>query len=328
MRIMVTGGAGYVGSICSVELLAQGHEVFVVDDLSTGHREAVPEEATFYGVNVGDKGSVLRIARDQRIDAVFHFAAKALIPESVTNPAAFFQVNVSASLAMLDALREAGVKKFVFSSTAAVYGNPASAPINEDDPKLPVNSYGDTKLCFERVLAWYASAYGMSAIAFRYFNASGAVAQVGEDHRPETHIIPLLFEAASGERECFTIFGDDYPTPDGTCLRDYVHVLDIARAHILALRALQRPGFAAYNIGTGESHSVRHVWKAAEKVIGRSIPVRIGARRLGDPAILCANPRKLKTELGWLPEHSDLSHIIESAWAWKQARIRSNGIRV
>ncbi len=312
--VLVTGGAGYVGSVCSAELLAQGHEVIVIDDLSTGHIEAVPDQATFYRVDIGDATALADIERKHRIDAVFHFAAKALIPESVTNPAAFFKVNVSSALTMLDVLRD--VKKFVFSSTAAVYGNPASVPICEDDRKQPVNSYGESKLCFERALAWYARAYGIAVVAFRYFNASGATDTHGEDHRPETHIIPLLLESASAQRESFTIYGDDYPTPDGTCLRDYVHVLDIAQAHILALKTMEQPGFTAYNIGTGTSYSVREVISATENVVRRPIPVHVGERRRGDPAVLCANPAKLIRELGWTPQRSSLSSIIESAWQW------------
>jgi UDP-glucose 4-epimerase len=318
-KILVTGGAGYVGSVCGSELLAQGHEVVVVDDLSAGHMEAVPKGARFYKADIGDGDALLRIATEHQIDAAFHFAAKALIPESVSNPAIFFKVNVSSSLTMLDALRAAGVQKFVFSSSAAVYGNPLSLPIDEDDAKTPVNSYGETKLCFEHALAWYARAYGITAVAFRYFNASGAAGSFGEDHRPETHIIPLLFEAAVGDREHFTIYGEDYPTPDGTCLRDYVHVTDIARAHILALEA-NRPGFVAYNIGTGESYSVKQVWKTAEEVLGKPIAVQVGSRRPGDPAVLCADPSKLRKELGWTPKESDLKHIIHTAWAWRQKR--------
>ncbi|MBZ5564089.1 MAG: UDP-glucose 4-epimerase GalE [Acidobacteriia bacterium] len=318
-KILVTGGAGYVGSVCSSELLAHGHEVVVVDDLSAGHMDALPKGARFYRADIGDAEAIRSITAEHHIDAAFHFAAKALIPESVTNPALFFKVNVSSSLALLEVLRTAGVKKFVFSSSAAVYGNPTSMPIDEDAPKAPVNSYGETKLCFERALAWYASAYGISAVAFRYFNASGAAGGFGEDHRPETHIIPLLLQAATGNREHFTIFGEDYQTPDGTCLRDYVHVTDIARAHILALQ-VDSPGFVAYNIGTGQSYSVRQVWKTAEDVLGRPINVCVGKRRPGDPAVLCANPSKIKKELGWIPKQSDLRNIIQTAWNWMEER--------
>jgi UDP-glucose 4-epimerase len=215
-------------------------------------------------------------------------------------------------------LKEVGIKKFVFSSTAAVYGNPMEVPIGEDHSKLPVNSYGETKLAYERLLQWYSNAYGISVCAFRYFNASGATTTCGEEHVPETHILPLLFEAAEGEREFFTIYGTDYPTPDGSCLRDFVHVLDIAQAHILALRKMDNPGFSVYNIGLGKSYSVREIHARTEKLIGKKIEVREGTRRAGDPAILCASPKRLMTELGWGPQHSDLDHIIETAWAWKK----------
>lgn len=317
-NILVTGGAGYVGSVCGAELIAQGHQVVVLDDLTAGHVYAVPSEAVFYEGEIGDTALLRDIVDKHRIEAVFHFAAKALIPESVTNPAIFFQVNVVDAFAMLEALRAKGVRKFVFSSTAAVYGNPATIPIDEDAVKAPVNSYGESKLAFERILASYARAYGFSVVCFRYFNASGATKTSGEDHRPETHIIPLLFEAATGERSHFGIYGIDYPTPDGTCLRDYVHVLDIAQAHILALNAMTDHGFTAYNIGTGVSYSVMEVRKAVEEVTGKPVPVSIQERRLGDPAILCASPAKLMRELCWAPMNSDLRHIIETAWRRKE----------
>lgn len=316
-RVLVTGGAGYVGSVCSEELLRQGYEVTIVDDLSTGHRHAVPEGAEFHQIDIGDAAKIREVLGSKAFDAVFHFAAKALIPESVTNPAVFYRVNVVAATTMIDAVREAGIKRFIFSSTAAVYGNPVEVPIPEDHPKAPVNSYGETKLAFERLLEWYSKAYGISVRAFRYFNASGATLAHGEEHVPETHILPLLFEAAVGEREYFTIYGCNYPTPDGTCVRDYVHVLDIAQAHILAFETMHIPGFRAYNIGLGKSYSVREIHARAEHVIGRTIPIREGNSRAGDPAVLCASPARLISELGWNPRNSDLDHIIETAWAWK-----------
>jgi UDP-glucose 4-epimerase len=316
-RVLVTGGAGYVGSVCSEELLRQGYEVTIVDDLSTGHRHAVPEGAEFFEMDIGDAAGIRKVLAAKTYDAVFHFAAKALIPESVTNPALFYQVNVVAATTLIDAVRDAGIKRFVFSSTAAVYGDPVETPIPEDHPKAPVNAYGETKLAYERLLAWYAKAYGISVCAFRYFNASGATLAHGEEHEPETHILPILFEAAVGEREFFTIYGCDYPTPDGSCVRDYVHVLDIAQAHILALGKMDAPGFSVYNIGLGKSFSVREVHTRVEKIIGRKISIREGSRRAGDPAVLCASPKRLMTEMGWRPQHSDLDHIIETAWAWK-----------
>lgn len=315
--VLVTGGAGYVGSVCCAELIRQGHKVVVIDDLSTGHREAIPLDAEFLRTDIGDANILKSVVQSYPFDAVFHFAARALIPESVIDPAVFFRVNVSAALSMLDVVRAAGIRKFVFSSTAAVYGNPLRVPIVENHPTRPVNSYGETKLCFERALDWYSRAYDFSAVAFRYFNACGATSEHGELHDPETHIIPLLLEAATGEREQFTIYGDDYRTPDGTCVRDYVHVLDIAQAHILALGSMS-PGFRAYNIGTGRSFSVREVHKAAELVTRTSIPVRIGPRRLGDPDVLEAAPDRLIRDLGWSPRHSALQNIMSTAWAWKK----------
>jgi UDP-glucose 4-epimerase len=257
------------------------------------------------------------LVQNIRFDVVFHFAAKALVPESVSNPGVFFQENVAAGIIMLEVLRAANIKNFIFSSSAAVYGVPERSPIDEDDPKRPVNSYGETKLIFEQVLRWYAQAYGWSVIAFRYFNAAGATADLGERHDPETHIIPLLLQTAAGEREIFSICGDDYDTPDGTCLRDYVHVMDIARAHIFALTAINQPGIRSFNIGLGHSYSVRQVCNAVEKVLKQRVPVRVIGRRAGDPAVLCASPERIIRELGWRPEHSSLEEIISSAWRWK-----------
>ncbi|HEY6270590.1 MAG TPA: UDP-glucose 4-epimerase GalE [Terriglobales bacterium] len=316
-RVLVTGGAGYVGSVCCAELLRLGHSVTVADDLSTGFKDAVPNTAEFVRLDIGDRTALDLLARGRRFDVVFHFAAKALIPESVTNPGIFFQQNVASTISMLEALRAAGITKFVFSSSAAVYGIPEAAAIHEDAPKSPVNSYGETKLMIERVLEWYARAYGWTVMAFRYFNAAGATEELGERHEPETHIVPLLLRAASGEQDSFIIYGDDYPTPDGTCLRDYVHVLDIAQAHICALERMKRPGMRAFNIGLGESYSVRQICQAAEQVTGKPIAVRIGPRRAGDPPVLCASPQRIREELGWRPKHSSLSEIIGSAWRWK-----------
>ncbi|HEX3587296.1 MAG TPA: UDP-glucose 4-epimerase GalE, partial [Candidatus Angelobacter sp.] len=241
-NVLVTGGAGYVGSVCCAELLRAGHAVTIVDDLSTGWRDAVPAGAAFFRLDIGNQSAMQSLVSHIRFDAVFHFAAKALIPESVSNPGMFFQQNVASGINMLEVLRGAGVRNFVFSSSAAVYGTPERVPIEEDDPKKPVNSYGETKLMFERALHWYARAYGWSVTALRYFNASGAAAELGERHDPETHIIPLLLQTATGERKVFNIYGDEYDTPDGTCVRDYVHVLDIANAHICALKKLNHPG--------------------------------------------------------------------------------------
>ncbi len=325
-RVLVTGGAGYVGSVCSAELISQGHSVVVIDNLSAGHRHALSRPAAFYEGDIGDTELLRHVIDAHGIDAVFHFAAKALIPESVIDPAPFFRVNVISAFAMLEVLRAWNVKKFVFSSTAAVYGIPTALPIDEEAAKLPVNSYGESKLVFERILASYASAYDLSVVAFRYFNASGAAGSLGEDHRPETHIIPLLLDVASDDRSEFTIYGDDYATPDGTCLRDYVHVLDIARAHVLALNRMDRPGFSAYNIGTGASYSVLEVCATVSEVTGKHIPLRTGSRRLGDPAVLCADPRKLVRELGWAPENSSLKNIVETAWRHRQSLTTSQAM--
>jgi len=322
-RVLVTGGAGYIGSTCCRQLLEHGHNVTVVDDLSTGHKEALPPGVSFYPVDIADIGSLSSILSKHRIDMVFHFAAKALIPESVTNPGVFFDVNVGRAVTMLEVLRKHGVRKLVFSSTAAVYGTPSVVPIPEDHPKEPINSYGESKLVFERVLQWYAKAYGWSVVVFRYFNACGGALEWGERHEPETHIIPLLLQTASGRRSQFDIYGNDYPTPDGTCLRDYVHVIDIAEAHLLALKRIDQTGFHAYNIGAGESYSVKDVCRAAERITGRKINVRSAPRRSGDPAVLCASPRKLMDEFGWHPKHSELDCIIAGAWEWEQ--VQANG---
>ncbi|HXY08566.1 MAG TPA: UDP-glucose 4-epimerase GalE [Terriglobales bacterium] len=316
--ILVTGGAGYIGSVCCSQLLERGHRVTVVDDLSTGHAKAVPEGAKLHQLDIQDRIALAVVLAADRFDAVFHFAAKALIPESVTNPGMFFDSNVASGIAFLETIRAAGIRKFVFSSSAAVYGNPHAAPINEEHPKSPVNAYGESKLVFERILQWYAKCYGWTVVAFRYFNACGATECTGEDHHPETHIIPLLLQTAAGERDLFEIYGNDYPTPDGTCVRDYVHVKDIAQAHLLALEIHDQAKLLAYNIGTGISYSVRQVCEMLEREIGQKLNVKYGARRQGDPAILCASPSRLMRELGWKPRFSGLPTIIRSAWEWRR----------
>lgn len=326
-RILVTGGAGYVGSVCCARLLELGYGVDVVDDLSTGHRSAVPDGAVLHKLDIGDRAGVSCLLSEKRFDAVFHFAAKALIPESVTNPGFFFDTNVARGISLLESLREHGIRKFVFSSTAAVYGNPEIVPIPEDHPKNPVNSYGESKLMFEHVLARYAGAYDWSVIAFRYFNACGGTRDWGELHEPETHIIPLLMQVASERRADFQLYGTDWPTPDGTCLRDYVHVGDIADAHVAALRHLGKPGFEVYNIGTGASHSVREILQSAERVTRQKIRFRHCDRRMGDPAVLCADPARLKQRLGWQPKRSKLDEILEGAWEWEKSLIAQTEIK-
>ena len=327
-RIMVTGGAGYVGSVCVAQLLSRGYSVDVVDDLSTGHSDAVPAGARFHKLDLGNREALSRLLAKSKFDVVFHFAAKALIPVSVTNPGVFFDVNVARAIVMLETLREHRIRKLVFSSTAAVYGNPQTVLTSEDHPKNPVNSYGKSKLMFEEILRGYARAYDWSIVAFRYFNASGGSHGWGERHDPETHLIPILLQVASGRRLVFEIYGTDYPTPDGTCLRDYVHVLDIAEAHILAMKRMESGGFHVYNIGTGSTHSVQEVWRLAEQVTQTRIPARKSGQRLGDPAILCADPSQLKQDLGWRPDHSDLKGIISSAWEWEQSASNQTGLKV
>ncbi|MGB7849194.1 MAG: UDP-glucose 4-epimerase GalE [Candidatus Acidiferrum sp.] len=317
-RVLVTGGAGYVGSACAARLLALGHSVDVMDDLSTGHVSSIPSGASFHKLDIGDREGLDGLLSKKSFDVVFHFAAKALIPESVTNPGVFFDTNVARSLAMLEVLRQHEIHRFIFSSTAAVYGNPKTVPIPEDHEKSPVNSYGESKLMFEQILERYAAAYGWGVVAFRYFNACGGAHNWGERHEPETHIIPLLMQVASGRRETFHLYGTDWPTPDGTNLRDYVHVGDIAEAHILAMKALDPSSFQIFNIGTGASHSVREVWSLAEKTTGRKIRVQVGGRRLGDPAVLCADATNLKKKLGWQPAQSNLESILAGAWEWEK----------
>lgn len=324
-NILVTGGAGYVGSVCCSELLRQGHSVTVMDNLSTGFRDAVPARAAFHELDIGDRAGLAALIAKSRFDVVFHFAARATIPESMSNPGIFFQQNVASSIVLLETLRDAGIRNFVFSSSAAVYGIPEHIPIEEESVKKPVNSYGETKLILEQTLEWYARAYNWTVFAFRYFNAAGATDDLGERHSPETHAIPLVLQAAAGERESFTIYGEDYDTPDGTCLRDYVHVLDIAQAHIAAITKLNQPGMCSYNIGLGETYSVRQIVETSERVVGKTIPVRIGERRAGDPPVLCARPERIMKELGWRPQHSALEEIIGSAWRWKSRRLSQTG---
>lgn len=321
--ILVTGGAGYIGSVCAAELLKQGHHVTIIDDLSTGHRESVPPGADFHQFDIADAGRLTSLLAVRHIDVVFHFAARALVGESMHDPAGYYLSNVAKPLTMLECLRNAGVRKFVLSSTAATYGNPTQVPIPEDHQQLPVNPYGETKLALERVLQWYAHAYGFSCVAFRYFNAAGAAESFGEWHDHETHAIPLLLQTASGRRPHFEIFGADYETPDGTCVRDFVHVLDIAQAHLLGVNRLDTPGFRAYNIATATPCSILELSRLVEEVTGRKLNIRHSARRPGDPAILYATNQRLREELGWTPKHSDLRNIIRTAWEWEQKQMQA-----
>jgi UDP-glucose 4-epimerase len=316
MRVLVTGGAGYIGSVVTEELVKDGHEVVVYDNLSKGHRGAVVDGADFVEGDLLEADKLRQALKYKRTDAVIHMAASSLVGESVENPAKYYHNNVVAGLVLLDAMRDCSVSRIVFSSTAATYGEPESQPIFESAPTNPTNTYGETKLAFERAMHWYERAHGLRYASLRYFNAAGASEKCGEDHDPETHIIPITLQAATGKRTHVEIFGDDYPTPDGTCIRDYIHVIDLARAHILALDVLSERS-AIYNLGCGGAgYSVRDVIETARRVTGKEIPVRMGRRRAGDPAVLIASSDKIKRELGWQPQFQDLGLIIESAWKW------------
>ncbi|MGH9968029.1 MAG: UDP-glucose 4-epimerase GalE [Pyrinomonadaceae bacterium] len=316
MRILVTGGAGYIGSIITEELLKDGHQVVVYDSLYKGHREAIAPGAEFVEADLMDAVTLRATLADHEIEAVVHMAADSLVGESCENPAKYYRNNVVAGLVLLDALREANIKRIVFSSTAATYGEPEKQPIEENAANVPTNPYGQTKLAFEQALRWYDEAYGFRYASLRYFNAAGASDRYGEWHDPETHIIPIALDTAAGGRAVVEIYGDDYPTPDRTCVRDYIHVIDLARAHILALKVLDQ-GSRIYNLGCGGAgYSVREVIEMAREVTGKEIPVRVGPRRAGDPATLVASSAKIRRELSWTPEHQDLRTIIESAWRW------------
>jgi len=314
MRVLVTGGAGYIGSGVVEELLASGHRAVVYDNLYKGHRDAVHPAAEFVHADLLDAKALH--AAISGADAVVHLAAHSLVGESVQEPAKYYRNNVVAGLALADAMREHGVRWLVFSSTAAVYGEPAKQPIEETDPTAPTNPYGETKLAFENALRWYSAAYGLRSISLRYFNAAGATARCRERHEPETHLVPVVLQAAAGRIPEVTIFGADYPTPDGTCVRDYIHVSDLARAHLLALQALA-DGHAggSYNLGCGGSgYSVMQVIEVARSVSGRDIRLRIGPRRPGDPAVLVASSQRIMRDLGWRPRLQDLREIVRSAW--------------
>jgi UDP-glucose 4-epimerase len=319
MNALVTGGAGFVGSVCTEQLLAAGTNVLVLDNLVAGHRGAVPSGADLVEGDYGDSRLVGRLIRDNRIEAVMHFAGETLVEKSMTDPRSYFDANVKKGIDFLNTLIEQQVTKIIFSSTAAVYGEPQEKVITEMHRKEPINAYGESKLMFERILDWYRRAYGLEYIAVRYFNAAGASLKCGEDHSPESHLIPLLLESVISPNRKFTIFGDDYDTADGTCVRDYVHVLDIAQAHILALHALQRGHFGEYNLGSGMGFSVMEVLRVVEEVTGHKVSYRVGPRRKGDPAFLVASNEKARRELNWNLKHSTLDEIVQSAWKWKRA---------
>ncbi len=319
MRILVTGGAGYIGSVIVEELVTAGHEVTVYDNLQKGHASAVAEGAKFMRADLAESASIRSALEDNAIEAVIHMAADSLVGESVEHPVKYYRNNIVAGLSLLEAMLGCGVKKLVFSSTAAVYGEPAKQPIEETDSVRPTNPYGETKLAFERALQWYEHAYGLRYVSLRYFNAAGATERCGEWHNPETHLIPLVLQVAAGNSEVAEVFGDDWPTRDGTCVRDYIHVLDLARAHVMALSILGDQS-AVYNLGCGgQGYSVREVIETARRVTSTAIPVRVVPRRPGDPAVLIASSGRITSELGWQPGFQDLGVIIESAWRWLRA---------
>jgi UDP-glucose 4-epimerase len=315
--ILVTGGAGYIGSVTAELLLERGERVVILDNLDRGHRRAVPEGTIFYEGNIGDRQLTSRIAQEHQIEACIHFAALAYVGESVTEPARYFRNNVEQGIALMDTLMAEGVRKLVFSSTCATYGEPEQVPISEAHPQNPTNPYGWTKLMMERIMQSYDHAYGLRFVALRYFNAAGATRVRGEAHEPETHLLPNVVAAALGQIPEVSVFGDDYPTPDGTAIRDYVHVADLARAHILALDHLRSGGGSDYlNLGTGRGFSVREVIETARQVTGREVPFTIAPRRAGDPSRLVADASKAETVLGWKPDHQ-LASIISSDWEWR-----------
>jgi UDP-glucose 4-epimerase len=326
MRIVVTGGAGYIGSHAVALLRSRGHEVIVLDNLSTGHREAVPSDCLVQ-CDLADGAAIERVLRERQPEAVMHFAAFCYVGESVQDPAKYYRNNVVGTLNLLDAMRSAGVNRIVFSSTCATYGIPSRVPITEDEPSKPVNPYGFTKLAIERALTDYGHAYGLGAIALRYFNASGASANgaLGEDHEPETHLIPLVLQVALGQRPSVQVFGTDYPTPDGTCIRDYIHVEDLADAHLRAIERVRPGQFQAFNLGTGRGYSVREVIELSRKITGRPIAIVEGPRRAGDPPALVAAADKARRELGWNPHYVTLDTTIQTAWNWH--REHPNGFK-
>jgi UDP-glucose 4-epimerase len=318
MNILVTGGAGYIGSVVAERLLEFGHRSVIYDNLSDGHRDAVPCGATLTVGELDDVHLLADCLRANKVDAVIHMAASALVGESMTNPSKYFRNNVVAGINLLDTMLACGVSQIVFSSSCAVYGEPERSPITEDLPKRPTNPYGETKLAFENVLHWYDVAHRLRYASLRYFNAAGATASCGEHHSPETHLIPNILNCALGLTPHVEVFGDDYATPDGSCIRDYVHVRDLADAHILALGALEKES-CIYNLGSGKGYSVLEVLTAARDVTGRAIGIRLTQRRPGDPAVLIASPDRIQRELGWKPEHTTINSILESAWGWHLA---------
>jgi len=321
MKLLVTGGAGYIGSICVEELLKQGHDVVVVDNLQEGHREAVLPDAVFFEGDFGDKELLRRIFHAHGIDGVIHFAAETTIEFSMTDPGIYFRNNLVNGITLLDVMREHGCDRMIFSSTAATFGEPRYTPIDEKHPQMPINAYGESKLMFEKVLDWYHKAYGLKFNAFRYFNAAGASERLGEAHRHETHLIPVIIQVVLGQRQKLQIFGDDYPTKDGTCVRDYIHVIDLAQAHIEALENLDARPYGKYNLGNGQGFSNLEVLRMVEKITGKNVVFEMSPRRSGDPAVLVASSELARKELGWEPWFEELEAIVASAWEWHKNNI-------
>ncbi len=319
MRILVTGGAGYVGGTVAQLMLDHGHQVVIYDNLCHAHRSMIPAEAEFVEGDLADRAAMEKLLHTG-IDGVMHFAALIEAGESMQKPEIYFRNNTASTLTLLEAMLATGVQRLVFSSTAAVYGEPESTPIREDAPLRPTNAYGESKLLVEHMLGWLNRIHGFRYTSLRYFNVAGAIEGRGEAHEPESHIIPLILDVALGRRQSIKVFGRDYPTPDGTCIRDYIHVQDLARAHLLALEALKERDKLIYNLGNGVGFSVREVIESARRVTGHPIPVEECPRRPGDPAVLIASSEKIGAELGWKPKYSILDEIIESAWTWQQIR--------
>jgi UDP-glucose 4-epimerase len=320
VKLLVTGGAGYIGSVCAARLLEAGHEVVVVDDLSTGHADAVPSGCEFIQ---GDIAEVASSVLSRPFDGVLHFAAKSLVGESMQDPHKYWQGNVVTSLRLLEAMREHGINKLVFSSTAATYGEPDVVPIPEDSPTQPTNTYGATKLAIDHAISSYAQAHGLAAVSLRYFNVAGAHGAFGERHTVETHLIPIVLQVALGQREQVQIYGDDWPTEDGTCVRDYIHVTDLADAHLLALQHATPGKHKIYNLGNGTGFSVKQVIDTCRKVTGHPIPAQVAPRRAGDPATLVASSQRAQDELGWQPKFADLEKIVQDAWDFTRSRAES-----
>ena len=323
MRVLVTGGAGYIGSVVVAQLVEAGHEVCVYDNLSKGHRDALPREAALVVGDVGDRAALEAAFEQHRPEAVMHFAAWIEAGESMKAPERFFRNNTANALTLLETMLAKQARRFVFSSTAALYGDPEKTPIPETAKLLPTNAYGESKLMVEQMLTWFHRIHGLSVACLRYFNAAGATEKLGERHDPESHLIPIILQVAAGKRERISIFGDDYDTPDGSCIRDYIHVSDLASAHLLALGALERstrPERLIYNLGNGRGFSVKEVVECARRVTGKPIPAVIEPRRPGDPAVLVASSEKIRRELGWEPKHPELEQIIGSAWEYLKKR--------